>query len=80
MSNLQHRNRLRPFRKLPHPAIHPSKPRQRDQEKNAAEHGSPEEGGEEIVEDEVLSYEWTLRSGGAGTRARRGGTGLGVHE
>ena len=57
MCDLQHRERLRPFRKLPDAAVHIAEADEGNEQEQAAEHGGPEEGAEEVVEDQVLRLE-----------------------
>ena len=61
MQNLHHSSCLGPFGKLSDAAIHASEAHEWKQENDSAEHRGPEEGRDEVIEDEVLAYERALR-------------------
>ena len=54
MHNLQHRQRLRPFRKFSHTTSDILKSNERNKEDHATENSGPEDGADEVVGDEVL--------------------------
>ena len=65
MHDLQHRYRLRPLGKLSHAAVNILKADQWHEEEDAAEDGDPGDGGDEVVEDQVLGLKgWRARAGG----------------
>lgn len=65
MHDFQHRSRLRPFRELPHAAVDVLEADQGHEEEDAAEDGDPGDGGDKVVEDEILGLEgWGPGAGG----------------
>ena len=63
MHNLQHRQRLRPLRKLANATVNILNPGKWDEENHATEDSDPEHSAHEVVEDEVLGLERTGRGG-----------------
>lgn len=60
MENFEQRGGLRPLDKLAHNSVGAAKSNERDSEQNAAQYNGPQQGRDEVVEDQVLGL------GGAG--------------
>ncbi len=62
MHNLQHRQRLRPFRKLADATMNIFKAHEWNEEDDTSEDGDPEYGAHEVVEDQILGLKRTGRA------------------